>query len=111
MLDSDCSKTMEEACAANQDIDVQIVAPKNHCVNATKKFIATLKERSIALLSILDNNYPLQNSGDFLGKVQDQDNDFQLSSSPARRRKWPGVGVIEKMAQCQSDGENGPVLD
>ena len=42
VMDNECSKIVEQ-CVTSQNIDIQLVPPANHRVNAAKRAIATFK--------------------------------------------------------------------
>ena len=98
MIDSACSKTVKEVLSASQDIDIR-VAPRNHCVNAAEKVIATFKEHFIAVFPTLNNNCPLQACGEFLEKVQGRDTAYQHASlaHPTLAGQLAGLDLGEKM--------------
>jgi hypothetical protein len=69
VTDHDCSKTMEAYIKSNK-INVHLVPPHNHRINAAKCAIATFKEHFIAGLATVDRNCPLQLADEFLHQVE-----------------------------------------
>jgi hypothetical protein len=51
-------------------IDIHLIPPHNHRVNAAKHVIATFKENFISTLATVDRNCPLQLWDDFLPQVE-----------------------------------------
>ena len=70
VMDNECSKTVE-AFIRKQKIDIQLVAPHNHRVNAAERAIRTFKEHFISALATIDPKCPLQLWDQFLDQVQD----------------------------------------
>jgi hypothetical protein len=67
--DNECSK-MVEACIKSNKVDIHLVPPHNHHVNATKCLIATFKEHFIMGLATVNRNCPLQLWDKFLQQVE-----------------------------------------
>jgi hypothetical protein len=59
VMDNECSKAVEVHIKANK-MNVHLVPPCNHHVNAAEHAIATFKEHFIAGLATVDKNCPLQ---------------------------------------------------
>jgi hypothetical protein len=59
ITDNKCSKTAEAYIKSNK-IDIHLVPPHNHCINAAEHAIATFKEHFIVNLATVDRNFPLQ---------------------------------------------------
>jgi hypothetical protein len=59
VTDNECSKTMEVYIKSNK-MDIHLVPPHNHHVNAAKRAIATFKEHFIMGLATVDRNCPLR---------------------------------------------------
>ena len=70
VMDNECSKAVE-SFITKQQIDIQLVAPRNHRVNAAERAIQTFKEHFIAALATIDKTCPLQLWDQFLVQVQD----------------------------------------
>jgi hypothetical protein len=51
---------MVEAHIKSKKMDIHLVPPHNHCVNAAKRAITTFKEHFIAGLAMVNRNCPLQ---------------------------------------------------
>ncbi len=51
-------------------MNIHLVAPHNHQVNAAKRVIATFKEHLISALATVDKDCPLQLWTDFLPQVE-----------------------------------------
>ncbi len=58
-MDNECSKAVEAHIKANK-INVYLVPPHNHHINAAERAIATFKEHFIAGLATVNKNCPLQ---------------------------------------------------
>ncbi len=58
VMDNECSAAVEKHIKASK-INIQLVLPHNHHVNAAKRAIATFKEHFIAALAIVDKLCPL----------------------------------------------------
>jgi hypothetical protein len=58
VMDNECSKAVEAHIKANK-MNVHLVPPHNHRVNAAEHAIATFKEHFIAGLATIDKNFPL----------------------------------------------------
>jgi hypothetical protein len=65
VTDNECSKTVE-ACIKSNKMDIHLVPPHNHQINAAECAIATFKEHFIAGLATVDS---LQLWDEFLHKV------------------------------------------
>jgi hypothetical protein len=65
VIDNECSKAVKAHIKANK-MNVHLVPPHNHHVNAAKRAIATFKENFIADLATVDKNCPLQLWDEFL---------------------------------------------
>ncbi len=70
VMDNECSKTMEKHIRANR-MNIQLVSPHNHQVNATERaFAIFLKEHFLAALATVDMLCPLQLWDEFLPQVE-----------------------------------------
>jgi hypothetical protein len=69
VTDNKCSK-MVEAYIESNNMDIHLVAPHNHCINAAGHAIATFKEHFIAGLAMVNRNCPLQLWDVFLHQVE-----------------------------------------
>ena len=70
VMDNKCSRAVEQHIRAN-NMTIQLVAPKDHRVNAAERAIRTFKEHFIAGLATVDKSCPLQLWDEFLPQVQD----------------------------------------
>jgi hypothetical protein len=77
-MDNRCSKVVEKHIRANE-MDIQLVPPHNHRINATERAITTFKEHFVAPLATVDMLYPLQLWDKFLPQVELTLNLFQFS--------------------------------
>ncbi len=68
-MDNECSAALEKHIKASK-INIQLVPPHNHCVNAAEQAIATFKEHVIAALATVDKLCPLQLWDEFLPQVE-----------------------------------------
>jgi hypothetical protein len=59
VMDNECSKAVEAHIGANK-MNIHLVPPHNHPVNAAECAIATFKEHFIVGLATVDKNCPLQ---------------------------------------------------
>jgi hypothetical protein len=69
VMDNECSEAVEKHIKASK-INIQLVPPHNHHVNAAKQAIATFKEHFIAALATIDKLCPLQLWDEFLPQVE-----------------------------------------
>jgi hypothetical protein len=69
VMDNKCSKAVEVHIKANK-MNVHLVPPHNHRVNAAEHAIATFKEHFIAGLVTVNKNCPLQLWDDFLTQIE-----------------------------------------
>jgi hypothetical protein len=69
IMDNECSKVVKAHIKANK-MNVHLVSPHNHRVNASERAIATFKEHFIAGLATVDKNCPLQLWDDFLPQIE-----------------------------------------
>ena len=90
IMDNECSKIVEQY-VTSQNIDIQLVPPANHRVNAAKRAITTFKEHFIAALATIDINCPLQLWDQFLAQVQDSLNMLRTS------RRNPTISAYEDL--------------
>jgi hypothetical protein len=58
-MDNECSAPVKKYVRSEQ-INIQLVPPHNHRVNAAEQAIATFKEHFIAALATVDMHCPLQ---------------------------------------------------
>ena len=68
-MDNECSKAVAAHIRKN-DMDIHLVPPHNHRVNAAERAIATFKEHFIAALATVDKDCPLQLWDEFLPQVK-----------------------------------------
>ena len=59
VMDNECSAAVEKYIRS-ENINIQLVPPHNHRVNAAERAIATFKEHFIAALATVDMHCPLQ---------------------------------------------------
>ena len=78
VMDNECSKAIKVHIRSN-NMDIHLVPPHNHRVNATKCAIATFKEHFISALATVDRNCLVQLLDDFLPQVELTLNLLQLS--------------------------------
>jgi hypothetical protein len=64
-----CSNTVKKYIRSKK-IDIQLVPPHNHCVNAEEWAITTFKEHSIAALGTVEALCPFQLWNEFLPQVE-----------------------------------------
>jgi hypothetical protein len=69
VTDNICSK-MVEAYNKSNKMDIHLVPPHNHRINAAKHAVATFKEHFITGLATVDRNCPLQLWDKFLHQVE-----------------------------------------
>ncbi len=69
VMDNECSKSVEAHIRTNS-MDIHLVPPHNHCINAVEHAIATFKEHFISALATVDKDYPLQLLDNFLPQVE-----------------------------------------
>ncbi len=69
MMDNECSAAVKKYIRS-ENLNIQLVSPHNHCVNAAERAIATFKEHFIADLATMDMHYPLQLWDEFLPQVK-----------------------------------------
>jgi hypothetical protein len=69
VMDNECSKAVEAHIQSNH-MDINLIPPHNHRVNAAKCVIATFKEHFISALATVDRNCPIQLWDDFLPQVE-----------------------------------------
>jgi len=69
VMDNECSKTAE-AHIRSHNMDIHLVPPHNHCVNAAERTIATSEEHFISALATVDKDCPLQLWDDFLPQAE-----------------------------------------
>ncbi len=69
VTDNKCSKTVEAYIKSNM-MDIQLVPPHNHQVNAAERAIATFKEHFIVGLATVNKNCPLQLWDEFLHQFE-----------------------------------------
>jgi hypothetical protein len=68
-MENECSAVVEKHIKASK-INIQLVLPHNHCVNAAKQAIETFKEHFIATLATIDKFCPIQLWDEFLPQVE-----------------------------------------
>jgi hypothetical protein len=69
MMDNEYSTTVKNYITSEK-INIQLIPPHNHQVNATEQAIATFKELFIAALATMDMHCPLQLWDEFLPQVE-----------------------------------------
>ncbi len=69
VMDNECSKAVEAHIQINH-IDIHLIPPHNHRVNAAKRVNATFKEHFISALATANRNCLFQLWDDFLPKVE-----------------------------------------
>ncbi len=69
VMDNECSKVVEAHIKANK-MNVHLVPPHNHRINAAEHAIATFKKHFIAGLATVDKNCPLQLWDEFLPQIE-----------------------------------------
>jgi hypothetical protein len=69
VMDNKCSKAVEKHICSNR-MDIQLVPPHNHRVNAVEQAIANFKEHFVAALATVDMLCPLQLWDKFLPQVE-----------------------------------------
>ena len=69
VMDNECSKAVK-AHIRSHNMDIHLVPPHNHRVNAAERAIATFKEHFISALATVDKDCPLQLWDDFLPQVE-----------------------------------------
>jgi hypothetical protein len=69
VMDNECSKAVRKHIQANK-MDIQLVPPHDHRVNASEPTIATLKKHFVATLATVDMLCPLQLWNKFLPQVE-----------------------------------------
>jgi hypothetical protein len=86
VMDNECSKAVERHIRAEK-LNIQLVPPHNHRVNAAERAIGTFKEHFIAALATIDMNCPLQLWDEFLPQVELTLNLLRFSRrNPSSRR-------------------------
>jgi hypothetical protein len=69
IMDNECSKAVKAHIKANK-MNVHLVPPHNHRVNAAERAIATFKEHFIAGLATVNKNCPLQLWDELLPQIE-----------------------------------------
>jgi hypothetical protein len=69
VMDNECSAAIKKYIKS-ENINIQLVPPHNHCVNAAERAIAKFKEHFIAALATMDTHCPLQLWDEFLLQVE-----------------------------------------
>jgi hypothetical protein len=69
VMDNECSAAIKKYIKFD-NINIQLIPPHKHCVNAAERAIATLKEHFIAALATMDTHCPLQLWDEFLPQVE-----------------------------------------
>jgi hypothetical protein len=65
IMDNECSKAIRAHIQSNH-VEIHLVPPHNHQINATERAIATFKEHRISALATVNRNCPLQLWDDFI---------------------------------------------
>jgi hypothetical protein len=68
-MDNECSKAVEQHIRSNK-MEIQLVPPHNHCIDAAKCAISTFKEHFVAALATVNMLCPLQFWDEFLPQVE-----------------------------------------
>jgi len=90
VMDNESSKLVE-SYIKEQDIDIHMVPPNNHRVNAAERAIRTFKDHFISALATIDGDCPLQLWDQFLPQVQDTLNMLRTS------RRNPTISAYEDL--------------
>ena len=90
VMDNECSKVVEQYIRS-ENIDIQLVPPHNHRVNASERAIQTFKYHFISGLATIDPSCPLQLWDQFLQQVQDSLNFLRTS------RRNPKISAYEDL--------------
>jgi hypothetical protein len=69
VMDNECSKAVERHIRTKK-LDIQLVSPHNHRVNAAERAITTFKEHFVTALATVNMNCPLQLWDEFLPQVE-----------------------------------------
>jgi hypothetical protein len=69
VMDNECSKAVKKHIRSNK-MEIQLVPPHNHCVNAAKRAISTFKEHFVTALATINMLCPLQLWDEFLPQVK-----------------------------------------
>jgi hypothetical protein len=69
VMDNECSKAVKQHIRFNK-MEIQLVPPHNHCINATEWAISTFKEHFVAALATVNMLCPLQLWDKFLPQVK-----------------------------------------
>ncbi len=69
VMDNECSAAVKKYIKS-ENINIQLIPPHNHRVNAAERAIATFKVHFIAALAIMDTHCPLQLWDEFLPQVE-----------------------------------------
>jgi hypothetical protein len=69
VIDKECSKEVEKHIRTNK-MDIQLVLPQNHHVNAAERAITTFNKHSVAALATVDMLCPLLIWNEFLPQVE-----------------------------------------
>ena len=69
VMDNECSKAVE-AHIRSHNMDIHLIPPHNHHVNAAERVIATFKEHFISALATVNKDCPLQLLDDFLPQAE-----------------------------------------
>jgi hypothetical protein len=69
VMDNKCSNVVEAHIKANK-MNIHLVPPHNHRINAAERAIATFKEHFIVGLATVNKNCPLQLWDDFLSQIE-----------------------------------------
>jgi len=69
VMDNECSASVEKYIRSEK-INIQLVPPHNHRVNAAERAITTFKEHFITALATVDMHCPLQLWDEFLPQVE-----------------------------------------
>ena len=78
VMDNKCSKAIKKFIK-KENIDIQLVDPYNHCVNAAEPAVKVEKHHTIAGLATVDITRPLRLWCEFVPQIQDTLNMMRTS--------------------------------
>ena len=89
VMDNECSAAIQKYIKS-KNINIQLVPPHNHHVNAAEQGIATFKVHFIAALATMDTHCPLQLWDEFLPQVELTLNMLRFSRQNPKQVSQPG---------------------
>jgi len=101
VMDNECSKTVKAHIRSNK-MDIHLVPPHNHRVNAAERAIMTFKEHFISALATVDKDCPLQLWNDFLPQVE-------LTLNLLRFLRWDPTKSANKEVNGKFDYNKTPL--